>query len=81
MSLFFNFDVMHGFQTIFPATNAWSCSWNIAAIKDACEIAAKEASDVGINYNHGPNSLCICLYWIKFSRCKTKTNNLPTAVI
>ncbi|SEA61049.1 glycoside hydrolase family 3 N-terminal domain-containing protein [Paenibacillus sp. 276b] len=52
--LFFNFDVIHGFQTIFPVPLAWSCSWNMDAIKEACSISAKEASAGGINYNHGP---------------------------
>ncbi|MFK4302844.1 MULTISPECIES: glycoside hydrolase family 3 N-terminal domain-containing protein [unclassified Paenibacillus] len=52
--LFFNFDVIHGFQTIFPVPLAWSCSWNMEAIRGACAISAKEASASGINYNHGP---------------------------
>lgn len=52
--LLFNFDVIHGFQTIFPVPLAWSCSWDMAAIKEANQIAAKEASATGINYNHGP---------------------------
>lgn len=52
--LLFNFDVIHGFQTIFPVPLAWSCSWDMAAIKEANAIAAKEASATGINYNHGP---------------------------
>ncbi len=52
--LLFNFDVIHGFQSIFPVPLAWSCSWDVAAIKEACAIAAKEASASGITYNHGP---------------------------
>lgn len=52
--LFFNFDVIHGFQTVFPVPLAWSCSWDIEAIREACEIAAKEASATGITYNHAP---------------------------
>jgi len=52
--LLFNFDVIHGFQTIFPVPLAWSCSWDPESIKEACSIAAREASASGITYNHGP---------------------------
>ncbi|MNO22608.1 Periplasmic beta-glucosidase precursor [compost metagenome] len=52
--LFFNADIIHGSQTIFPVPLAWSCSWDPEAIKEACAIAAKEASASGTNYNHGP---------------------------
>lgn len=52
--LMFNADVIHGFQTIFPVPLAWSCSWDIEAIREACAIAAKEATATGITYNHAP---------------------------
>lgn len=52
--LLFNADVIHGSQTIFPIPLAWSCSWDMEAIKEACAIAAKEASASGTVYNHGP---------------------------
>ncbi len=52
--LFFNSDVIHGFQTIFPVPLAWSCSWDMEAIKKACAIAAKEATASGITYNNAP---------------------------
>jgi len=52
--LLFNADVIHGSQTIFPIPLAWSCSWDTEAIKEACAIAAKEASASGTVYNHGP---------------------------
>jgi beta-glucosidase len=52
--LLFNFDVIHGFQTIFPVPLAWSCSWDMEAIQEACAIAAREATASGITYNHGP---------------------------
>ncbi|GIO12611.1 glycosyl hydrolase [Cohnella xylanilytica] len=52
--LLFNADVIHGFQTIFPVPLAWSCSWDLEGIKQACAIAAKEASASGTTYNHGP---------------------------
>lgn len=52
--LLFNADIIHGSQTIFPIPLAWSCSWDLDAIKEACAIAAKEASASGTVYNHGP---------------------------
>ncbi|SFF41756.1 beta-glucosidase [Paenibacillus algorifonticola] len=52
--LLFNADVIHGFQTIFPVPLAWSCSWDMEAIRKACAIAAKEAAASGITYNHAP---------------------------
>ncbi|AYB42827.1 glycoside hydrolase family 3 N-terminal domain-containing protein [Paenibacillus lautus] len=52
--LLFNADVIHGSQTIFPIPLAWSCSWDMEAIKEACAIAAKEASASGTVYNHAP---------------------------
>ncbi|MEK4460049.1 glycoside hydrolase family 3 N-terminal domain-containing protein [Paenibacillus sp. FSL R10-2748] len=52
--LLFNFDVIHGFQTVFPVPLAWSCSWDLESIREACAIAAKEATASGITYNHGP---------------------------
>jgi Beta-glucosidase-related glycosidases len=52
--LFFNGDIIHGAQTIFPVPLAWSCSWDMEAIREACAISAKEASASGIMYNHGP---------------------------
>jgi beta-glucosidase len=52
--LLFNADIIHGAQTIFPVPLAWSCSWEPTAVKEACAIAAKEASASGTVYNHGP---------------------------
>ncbi|MBB6694053.1 beta-glucosidase BglX [Cohnella xylanilytica] len=52
--LLFNADIIHGSQTIFPVPLAWSCSWDMDAIREACAIAAKEATASGIVYNHGP---------------------------
>ncbi len=52
--LFFNSDIIHGFQTIFPIPLAWSCSWDMEAIKKACSIAAKESTASGITYNNSP---------------------------
>jgi beta-glucosidase len=52
--LLFNADVIHGFQTIFPVPLAWSCSWDMEAIQNACRIAAREATATGIHYNNAP---------------------------
>lgn len=52
--LLFHADVIHGSQTIFPIPLAWSCSWDLEAIQEACAIAAKEASASGTIFNHGP---------------------------
>lgn len=52
--LLFNADVIHGSQTAFPIPLAWSCSWDMEAIKQACTISAKEASASGTVYNHSP---------------------------
>ncbi|MGE7826842.1 glycoside hydrolase family 3 N-terminal domain-containing protein [Paenibacillus sp. NPDC093718] len=52
--LLFHADVIHGSQTIFPIPLAWSCSWDMEAIQEACAIAAKEAGASGTIFNHGP---------------------------
>ncbi|MEO9476191.1 MAG: beta-glucosidase BglX [Cyclobacteriaceae bacterium] len=52
--LFFNYDVIHGFKTIFPMPLAMSCSWDTALVRQAHRIATIEASAAGISYNHGP---------------------------
>ncbi|WP_421897509.1 glycoside hydrolase family 3 N-terminal domain-containing protein [Marinoscillum sp.] len=52
--LFFNYDVIHGFKTIFPMPLALSCSWDTAMVRRAHQIAALEAASAGISYNHGP---------------------------
>ncbi|MEP4532119.1 MAG: glycoside hydrolase family 3 N-terminal domain-containing protein [Cyclobacteriaceae bacterium] len=52
--LFFNYDVIHGFKTIFPMPLAMSCSWDTAMVRQAHRIATIEAAAAGISYNHGP---------------------------
>lgn len=52
--LLFHADIIHGSQTAFPIPLAWSCSWDMEAIKQACAIAAREASASGTVYNHSP---------------------------
>ena len=52
--LFFNYDVIHGFKTIFPIPLAMSCSWDTAMVRQSHAVAALEAASAGISYNHGP---------------------------
>ncbi|MBQ0736353.1 beta-glucosidase BglX [Aquimarina celericrescens] len=52
--LLFSFDVVHGYQTMFPIPLGQSCSWDLEAIENADRIAAKEAAASGINWVFGP---------------------------
>jgi beta-glucosidase len=52
--LLFGFDVVHGYKTISPIPLAEAASWDLNAIKKSAEIAAEEASSVGINWTFAP---------------------------
>jgi beta-glucosidase len=52
--LLFGFDVIHGYQTIFPVPIAMSASWDAALVKQSSAIAAQEASAVGIRWVFAP---------------------------
>lgn len=52
--LLFGMDVIHGYETIFPIPLAISCSWNMSAIEESAQIAAKEASADGICWTFSP---------------------------
>ncbi len=52
--LIFGSDVVHGYQTISPIPLAESASWDLEAIKKSAEMAAKEASAVGLNWTFAP---------------------------
>ena len=52
--LLFGFDVIHGYKTISPIPLAEAASWDMEAIKKSAEIAAEEASSVGINWTFAP---------------------------
>lgn len=52
--LIIGFDVIHGYQTISPIPLAESASWDLEAIKKSAEMAALEASAVGINWTFAP---------------------------
>jgi len=52
--LLFGFDVIHGFRTIFPVPLAMASSWDPALVEQAQEIAAREASAVGVRWTFAP---------------------------
>jgi len=52
--LIFGMDVIHGYETAFPIPLALSCTWDIQAIKQSAQIAAKEASANGICWTFSP---------------------------
>ncbi len=52
--LLFGFDVIHGYKTISPIPLAEAASWDLNAIKKSAEMAAEEASSVGINWTFAP---------------------------
>lgn len=52
--LVFARDVIHGFKTIFPIPLGQAASWNEDLVKKGAEIAADEASSVGIRWTFSP---------------------------
>ena len=52
--LLFGFDVIHGYKTISPIPLAEAASWDLQAIKKSAQLAADEASSVGINWTFAP---------------------------
>ncbi len=52
--LIFGFDVIHGYQTMFPIPLAEAASWDLAAIESAARIAASEAAAAGIHWTFAP---------------------------
>ena len=53
--LIIGFDVIHGYKTLSPIPLAEAASWDMDAIKKSAQVAAAEASAVGINWTFGPN--------------------------
>ena len=47
-------DVIHGYRTTFPIPLGTSASWDLELIKKSAQIAAKEATADGINWNFSP---------------------------
>ncbi len=52
--LIIGFDVIHGYKTLSPIPLAEAASWDMQAIKKSAQIAALEASAVGINWTFAP---------------------------
>lgn len=52
--LLFGRDVIHGFKTIFPINIGLAATFNPELIQQGAEIAAHEATSVGINWNFAP---------------------------
>ena len=52
--LIFGLDVIHGHKTLAPIPLAEAASWDLEAIKKSAEVAATEASAVGINWTFAP---------------------------
>jgi beta-glucosidase len=48
------FDVIHGYRTIFPIPLGSAATWNPALAERSTEIAAREASAVGIHWTFAP---------------------------
>lgn len=52
--LIFGFDIIHGHKTLSPIPLAESASWDLDAIKKSAQVAATEASALGINWTFAP---------------------------
>ena len=52
--LIFGLDVIHGNVTVLPVPLAQSCTWNLDLIERGAQVAAKEATAQGINWNYSP---------------------------
>jgi len=52
--LLFGLDVIHGYETTFPIPLGLSCTWDMQAVKQSAQIAAKEASADGICWTFSP---------------------------
>lgn len=52
--LIFARDVIHGFKTIFPIPLGQAASWNPVIVEEGAQVAALEASSVGIRWTFAP---------------------------
>ena len=52
--LIFGLDVVHGHRTVFPSPIAEACTFNDELFEKSAEIAAREASEDGINWTFAP---------------------------
>lgn len=52
--LIFGFDVIHGYQTMFPVPLAETASWDLDAIELSARLAATEAAAAGLHWTFAP---------------------------
>ena len=52
--LLFGMDVIHGYETVFPIPLALACSWDMDAVEQSAQIAAREATADGICWTFSP---------------------------
>ncbi len=52
--MIFGFDVIHGYQTMFPIPLAEAASWDLELMEKTAQISAKEATAAGINWTFAP---------------------------
>lgn len=52
--LIYGLDVIHGYRTMFPIPLATSASWDTLLVREASEIAAKEAASEGLHWTFAP---------------------------
>ena len=52
--LIFGLDVIHGYRTIFPIPLAEACSFNDGIFELSAQVAAREASEDGVNWTFAP---------------------------
>ncbi|WP_147676964.1 beta-glucosidase BglX [Algibacter pacificus] len=52
--LIFAYDVIHGYQTIFPIPLGETASWDLEAMELSAAIAAKESAAAGLNWTFAP---------------------------
>ncbi|MEM9353122.1 MAG: beta-glucosidase BglX [Planctomycetota bacterium] len=52
--LLFGYDVVHGYETMFPTPLAEACSWDLDLMRRTAAAAAIEATDEGIHWTFAP---------------------------
>ncbi len=52
--LIFGYDVIHGYQTMFPIPLGETASWEMDLLEKSSQIAAKEAAAAGLNWTFAP---------------------------
>ncbi|MEM8940288.1 MAG: beta-glucosidase BglX [Bacteroidota bacterium] len=52
--LIFGYDVIHGYQTMFPIPLAQAASWDIEVAKIGSQVAAREAAAAGLHWTFAP---------------------------